>query len=323
MKPIIPILKLSPINSALMSNSQDKNKDKEYLVPNKIFGQDFSCEDSSGSFEHNKVVIFDFDCTISGNDAPKETSTLFSECPRDSSESINRSLGCKLELKASIPCSTSGFPAHHFYHATHNEECGKKICQIFTEAERQKNLPTTMHPEQIDWCKEFFGSNTRLQKLKELFKAITIKGFQIIILTRGCSWHVGCILRIVDLLKYITSIGGNSSIKCSTLWLNVIDNMLVIDATKKYLTKDREILRLLENGFMVRYIDDDPEEHFRILKVVNKLSSRKYNYGNIGKSGSICRDANIRKNCIKFPDFKKNGRGMTIEMMSKLIEVCT
>lgn len=289
MKPIIPILKLSPINSALMP--EDKNGDEEYLFPNEIFGQDFSCEDFSDSFEDKKVIVFDFDCTISGNDSVKKSSTL-------------------------------EFPPHHFYHATHNDEFGKKICQIFTEAERQKIFPP-MCSEQIDWCREFFGSNMRLRKLEELFETVTSKKFQIIILTRGCSWHVGCVLRIVGLLKYITSIGGNSSIKYSTLWLDVIDNVLVVDKTKKYLTKDREILKLLENGFMVRYIDDDPDEHFKILKVINKLGNRKYNYGNIGKSGSICRDVNIRKNCIKFPDFKKNGSGMTIEMMSKLIEVCS
>src|SRR5438874_1144904 len=94
----------------------------------------------------------------------------------------------------------------------------------------------------------------------KIFDQNSFENKKIIILTRGYSWHVGCVLRMVDLLKYITSIGGNSSVNDSTLWLNIIDNMLVIDETKNYSTKDKEILRLLKNGFIVRYIDDDPEE---------------------------------------------------------------
>lgn len=280
----------------ILRSSSQNTKSK---VTDKFFAQDFSWQGGETcSREDKKVVIFDFDCTITGNDTTKESS-----------------------LSAKKSSSFCEFPSHHFYYATHNEEYGRKICQIFTEAELQGIFPQ-MYPKQIDWCRNFFGSKMRLQKLGDLFKIIISKGFKIIILTRGCSWHVGCMLRVVGLLKYITSIGGDSSVKYSTLWLNIIDNNLVIDATKNYFTKDREILRLLDEGFMVRYIDDDPEEHLRILNVINESDNRNYNYGNIGKSASICRDDNIRKNCIKFPDFIKNGNGMTIDMMSKLIKMC-
>lgn len=251
-----------------------------------------NCRKKNCRENKDKVIVFDFDCTISGNG---------NNLPRES--------------------TVTGLPPHHFYYAILKEEHGKEIGQIFTQGENSGIFPV-LSQGQTDWCRNFFGTEQRLRKLSELFKNLCAKNFKIIILTRGRSWHVACVLRITGLLKYVTSIGGNSSISDDTLWLNVSKNTVVIDTNKNYSTKDNEILKLLEKGIMVRYIDDDSYEHSKILETINKFRYHNYDYANIGKSALACNDPIIQNNCVRIPDFKKNGKGMTIEMMDKIMEVC-
>lgn len=239
-----------------------------------------------------RVLVLDFDCTTTGSDLPTSKSD-----------------------ESNI---TSLIPPHHFYYAIRSDPIGKQVNSIFKASETSSKVPT-LNLDQIEWCANLFGSYHRLYKLKQVFETLTRNGDQIMIFTRGYSWHVGCVLKIAGLLRYISAIAGFSSLTGNGQWLNVKQNWLSPDLRREYKSKDDEILKLLAAGYKVRYIDDDPEEHIRVLLVLNS-SSKQVNYGNLGRSGSICCREDIRSNCIKVDTFQKNGNGMTLEMMDQLME---